>query len=323
MSEVLADFALSKDVQTVQKGTIQKVGIVGCGVAGQEIARLISQNGIEVKFIDLTKERVNEIMEEIGKQLDEVISKWGLTKSDKRAILSRISGSIDYKDISDCDIVIETINTQAPGANKEIRKDVIKRIENVVKDDTVIVSNISSIMISDIASVLDKPERVLGLHFLTPATTVKIVEVVKGVKTNEVSFEKVVKFVKMLEKHVITLNESPGNISTRLIVSLINEACETFIEGVASIACIDKTMKQGFGMQFGPFELADRIGLDKILKWMDNLYAEFGEQKFKASPVIKRLVRLNYYGKKSGKGFYIYEDNKIVGVTLSTLELKK
>ncbi len=322
MAEVLENYALSKDVQVIQKGSIQKVGIVGCGVAGQEIARVISQHGIELVFIDLTEERINQIMDDIGKQIDEVISKWGLTKSDKRAIVSRISGSTDYKAIRECDIVIETINTQSPGANKEIRKEVFKKIEEHVNDDTVILSNISSIMISDIASVLRKPERVLGMHFLTPATTVKIVEVVKGVKTNTESYEKVVRFAKMIDKQVVTLNESPGNISTRLIVSLINEACETFIEGVASIRCIDKTMKQGFGMQFGPFELADRIGLDKILKWMDNLYTEFGDQKFKASPVLKRLVRLNYLGRKTNKGFYQYEDNKIVGVSLNTLELK-
>ena len=322
MAEVLQDFALSKDLQVKQTGTIQKVGIIGCGVAGQEIARLISQNGIEVIFIDLTLQRIEQILVDIGKQIDEVISKWGLTKSDKRAIMSRIKGSIDYNDIRDCDLVIETINTQVPGANKEMRKEIFLKIEKVVRPDTIIVSNISSIMVSDIASVLKRPERALGLHFLTPATTVKIVEVVKGVKTNEESYEKLVRFVNMIEKQVITLQESPGNVSTRLIVTLINEACETFIEGVASIRCIDKTMKQGFGMQFGPFELADRIGLDKILKWMDNLYSEFGDQEFKASPVIKRLVRLNYLGKKTGKGFYIYEDNKVVGVTLSTLELK-
>jgi 3-hydroxybutyryl-CoA dehydrogenase len=321
MAEQLENYALSKDVQTIQSGTIQKVGIVGCGVAGQEIARVISQNGIEVKFIDLTQERIDDILNEISKQIDEVISKWGLTKSDKRAILSRISGSVDYKDISDCDIVIETINTRTPGTNKEIRKDVFRKIENVVGPDTVILSNISSIMVSEIATALKRPERVLGLHFLTPATTVKVIEVVKGLRTNEESYERVVRFAKMIQKEVITLNESPGNVSTRLIVSLINEACETFIEGVASIKCIDKTMKQGFGLQFGPFELADRIGLDKILKWMDNLYAEFGEQKFKASPVIKRLVRLNYLGRKTGKGFYKYEDNKIVGVSLTTLEI--
>jgi len=322
MIETLEELRLGSEVQTVKKGTIQKVGIIGCGVAGQEISRLISQHGIEVIFIDLTKDRIEEIFIEIGKQIDEVIGKWGLTKSDKRAILSRIKGSTDYKDISNCDIVIETINTKFSSKNKEVRKEVFKKIEKVVKEDTIIVSNVSSIMISDIASVLKKPERVVGLHFLTPATTVKIVEVVRGVQTTEESYEKVVRFAKMIDKDVITLHESPGNISTRLIVTLINEACETFIEGVASIRCIDKTMKLGFGMQYGPFELADRIGLDKIFKWLDNLYNEFGDQKFKASPVLKRLVRLNYLGKKSGKGFYDYKDNKIVGVTLSTLELK-
>lgn len=319
-TKTLEDYSLRKD-EVKKKGTVQKVGLIGCGSAGQEITRLIAQNGIEVVFIDLTKEKIDEIMVKIDKQIDEVIGKWGLTKSDKRAILSRIKGSIDYDEIKDCDLIIETINTDQPGTNKEIRKEVFRKIESVVPRDTVITSNTSSLMISELSSSLKYPERALGFHFLTPATTVKIVEVVKGVKTTDDAYEFVIRFAKMIDKNVITLNESPGNISTRLIVPLINEACETFIEGVASIKCIDQTMKQGFGMQFGPFELADRIGLDKILKWMDNLYSEYGEQKFKASPVIKRLVRLNYLGRKTGKGFYKYFDNKISGVTISNIEI--
>ena len=321
MAEVLEDYALSKKTQ-INTGGIKKVGIIGCGTAGQEIARLISQFGLDVGFVDLTQERIDDIINSIEKQIDEVIGKWGLTKSDKRAIMSRIQGSTDYSAISDCDIVIETINTQSPGTNKEIRKEIFQKIEKYVSKDTIITSNTSSIMISELASVLQYPERCVGLHFLTPEATVKIVEVIKGVKTSEESYEKLMRFAKMIDKQVIVLHESPGNISTRLIVTLINEACETFIEGVASIKCIDQTMKQGFGMQFGPFELADRIGIDKVLKWMDNLYTEFGDQRFKASPVLKRLARLNYLGRKTNKGFYIYDDNQITGVSLTTLELK-
>lgn len=320
MPEVLEDYSLNKTIQ--KKGTVQKVGVIGCGSAGQEITMLIGEHGVEVVFIDINKEKIDEIIVSIEKQIDEVISGWGLTKSDKRAILSRIHGSVDYKDLADCDLIIETINSSAPGTNKEIRKEVFRKVEKVVKKETIITSNTSSLMISDLAGVLKHPERALGLHFLTPARSVKIVEVVKGVKTNKKSFDFVFRFAKMLDKKIVTINESPGNVSTRLIIPLINEACETFSEGVASIACIDQTMKQGFGLRFGPFELADQIGIDKILKWMDNLYAEFGEQKFKASPLIKRLVRLNYKGKKAGKGFYIYEDNKIVGTTFSNIEIK-
>jgi len=320
MNEVLEDYSLNKR-EIKNKGMIQKVGIIGCGSAGQEICRHISQHGLEVVFIDLTVEKVDEILIKISQQIDEEINKWGLTKSDKRAILSRIVGSIDYNDIKDCDIIIETISIESSESSKETRKKVFKKVEAHIKKDTVITSNTSSIIISELASVLKHPERALGLHFLTPATTVKIVEVIKGVKTSNKAYEFVVRFVKMIDKKAITLNEAPGNISTRLIVPLINEACDTLIEGVATMDSIDHTMKQGFGQQFGPFELADRIGIDKVLKWMDNLYAEYGDQRFKASPLIRRLVRMNYLGKKTSKGFYKYSFGKIVGETISNIEV--
>jgi len=177
-------------------------------------------------------------------------------------------------------------------------------------------------MISDIASTLKHPERAVGLHFITPASTVKIVEVVRGFETNDASYDFVIKFAKMIEKTPITLNESPGHISSRLIVPLINEACDLIMEGVSSVQAIDLTMKMGYGLLYGPFELADRIGLDKLLKWMDNLYAEFGNQHYKPSPIIKRLVRAGYFGKKNGRGFYKYEGGKIIGQAISATEFK-
>jgi len=321
MSETLEDFALSKKAQK-KKGTIQKIAVIGCGSMGQEITRIISQHGMEVIFIDLTEERIKEIFQEIEKQLDEVINKWGLTEGEKRAILSRISGTTDYNEIKDVDLVIETINSKKPGTNIEIRKEVFKKAEAVVSPDTVITSNNSTLMISDLANVLKHPERAVGLHFINPANSVKIVEVVRGMLTNDESYEFVLKFAKMIDKTPITLNESPGHVSSRLIVPLINEACEVLMEGVASVQCIDTTMKLGYGLMFGPFEMADRIGLDKLLKWMDNLYAEFGTQKFKASPIVKRLVRAGFLGKKVGKGFYKYEDGKIISQAIQATEFK-
>jgi 3-hydroxybutyryl-CoA dehydrogenase len=155
-----------------------------------------------------------------------------------------------------------------------------------------------------------------------PASSVKIVEVVRGLETNNQSYEFALKFAKMIDKQAITIHESPGHVSSRLIVTLINEACETLMEGVASVQCIDTTMKLGYGMLFGPFEMADRIGLDKLLKWMDNLYAEFGLQKYKPSPILKRLVRAGYIGSRSGKGFYKYEDGKIISQAIQATEFK-
>jgi len=202
----------------------------------------------------------------------------------------------------------------------EARQDVFRKIEAVVSPTTVIASNNSSLMISDLASVLKHPERAVGLSFITPASTVKIVEVIKGRETDDKTYDFSIRFVKMLDKKPITLYESPGNISTRLIITLINEACELLMEGVASVQCIDETMKIGYGLQFGPFELADRVGLDKVLKVMNNLYQEFGSDKFKPSPIIKRLVRANLLGKKVLKGFYKYENGKIISQAITATE---
>jgi 3-hydroxybutyryl-CoA dehydrogenase len=320
MSEALEDYALTRKVH--KKGTIQKIGIVGCGEMGQEICRILSQFGMEVLYLDISEEKVKMIYESIVQQLDDEINRWGLTSSDKKVILSRIKGSTDYNELSDCEIILESVNSKKPGSNLELRKDVFRRIEAVVNPEAIIASNNSTLMISEIAAVLEHPDRAIGLHFMSPATIVKIVEVIKGIETSQKTFEIVCKFAKMIERKAIIINESPGHISTRLIVTLINEACELLLEGVSSVESIDKTMKQGYGMQFGPFELADRIGLDKVVKWMDNLYQEYGLMKFKASPVIKRLSRANYLGKKAGKGFYRYEEGKIVSETIISAEFK-
>ena len=319
-TEVLEDYALEK--RTRQKGSLKKVGIIGAGTMGQDIAVITSKQGIDVIFIDLTEERVKEIFTEISIRLDEIISKWGMTKSEKRAIISRITGSVDYNDISDCDLVIESINTKKAGSSRELRKNVFRKIESVVSRDAIIASNTSTLMISDLAQALDYPDRAVGLHFITPAITVKIVEVVKGVKTSDNSYEFVIKFAKFIGKIPVTIHESPGNISTRLIATIINEACETLMEGIASTTSIDTTMKKGYGMQFGPFEMADRIGLDKLVKWLENLYEEFGDQQFKPNPILKRMVRSGFYGKTSGSGFYHYENGLATSETITYPEIK-
>lgn len=320
MAESLEDYALTRKIQ--KKGSIQKIGVVGCGEMGQDICRIVSQFGMDAVFIDVSEEKVTLIYEKINQQLDDEINRWGLTQGDKKAILSRIKGTTDYSELAGCDIILESVNSKKPGSNLELRKDVFKRIEAVVGPDAIITSNNSTLMISEIAAVLDKPERAAGLHFMSPATTIKIVEVVKGIETSPKTYETVCKFAKLIDRKVITISESPGHISTRLIVTLINEACELLMEGVASVEAIDKIMRQGYGMQFGPFELADKIGLDKVVKWMDNLYQEYSLMKFKASPVIKRLVRANYHGKKTGKGFYRYENGKITGETIMSAEFR-
>jgi 3-hydroxybutyryl-CoA dehydrogenase len=308
MSERLEDFSLGKSMQS--KGSIQKVGIVGCGTMGQEIAVLMSQSGIDVAFIDISDERIADVMLRIERHLDDRISKWGLTGSEKKLILSRIKGSTDYTSIADCDVVFETVNSKKKGTSLELRQEIFRKIEAVVSPEAVITSNTATLMISEISSVLKNPGRAMGLHFFSPVGKVKIIEAVRSVYTTTETYDLISKLALLVGKKLISVNESAGNISTRMLVPLINEACEILMEGVATVADIDETMRETSGLQLGPFEMADKIGLDKVLKWMENLYSEFGEQKYKPSPVLKRLVRANMVGRRTGEGFYLYTGNK-------------
>lgn len=306
----LEDFALRK--RSAKKGTVSLVGVIGCGDMGQEIVRTISQQGFDVIFLDVNPDIIEDSIKSIEEALDHKIVNWGLTAGEKKAIMNRITGVTEYEKLKQCDLVIEAINTNKKGNSTKERQEVFVKVEEVVNDTTVIVSNTSTLMISELTSGLKHPERTLGMHFISPVESIDIVEVVRHFNTSDEAYDMVSRFVRMINKKLIEVNESPGNISTRMTVPMINEACNILMEGVASVYDIDKTMRSAFGNQYGPFELADKIGLDKVLKWMDNLYQEFGEQKYKASPVIKRLVRLNHLGRKSSVGFYKYENGQAI-----------
>ena len=316
----LTEFGLGDKLKV--KGKIHAVGVVGCGSVGQGITLLVARFGIDVVFVDTTEDRIKEIYGDLEAQLDNEINHWGMTSSEKRLVLSRIVGSTDFNNLKNCDIVIEAISSRKKGTMIELRQDIFSKIEAVVRDDAIISSNISTLMISDLAKVLKNPGRAVGMHFIEPIDKTTIVEVVNGVKSTEIAHEKVMRFCQMIGRKGIYIHESPGNISTRMIIPVINEACEILMEGVASVYDIDLTMRETFGHNVGPFELADKIGLDKVLKFMENLYAEFGESKYKASPVIKRLVRANYLGRSVGRGFYNYENEKPVSNTITCAIIK-
>ncbi len=308
MEELLENYALNKALKS-KTGNIN-IGLVGCGSMGQEIAILISKSGIDLTFIEVSEEKVQHSISEIERQIDNIISHWGMTTSDKRAIMSRIKGSTKFEDLSECSMVIEAINTRKWVPNQPIRKEVFKKVEEVVSDNCVLVSNASTIVISDLATGLRRPCRAVGVHFISPVLRNKIIEVNRCKNTNQETMLFLKRFVRMIGKETINIFGSPGNISTRLIVPMINEACELLMEGVSTVAEIDKTMKLGYGMQRGPFTMADNIGLDKLTKWMEGLYNEYGDIKYKSSPLIRRMVRAGLLGKKSGEGFYIYKDGK-------------
>lgn len=311
MAEIIVEpiekYGLSKQMRP--KTLFSKIGIVGCGSVGQELAITAAKHGIEVIFLELSEEVVQHSFGEIRKELDHEINHWGLTPGEKTAILSKIKGTLLYSDFHDCELVIEAIKSTHGQSSFEIRKEVFKNIEKEVGKECIIATNSSTIVVTELSSELEHKERCVSLHISTTAPGASVVELAKGLHTTNEAFQKVIKFVKLLEKVSIPVMESPGLVSVRLFVVLLNEACETLMEGVSTIENIDLTMRSCFNMPLGPFEFADKVGLDKVVRWMENLYSEFGSPRYIASPMIKKLVRANRLGRVSGIGFYQYDDN--------------
>jgi len=312
--EQIESYALSK--KSRPKSQFSQVGVVGAGTTGQRIILMIAKKGIEVVVLDLSQEKLDQAVSEMENELDNQINHWGMTSGDKRSILSKIKGTTDYRDFRDCDLVIECILSKVPEFSLEIRKNVFKRIEENVSRNAIIATNSSTIVITELSSELEHKDRTLSLHFSTTNPDANIVEVVRGLHTTDIVIENVLKFATLIRKIPIPVDESPGLISVRLFVALMSEACEVFMEGVATKDNIDLTMRNGLGLPLGPFEMADKIGLDKVIRWMDNLYKEFGDIKYKPSPVLKKLVRANRLGRKSGVGFYYYDKygNKTISI---------
>lgn len=317
-TERLEDYGLSKD--TRPKTLFSKVGIVGAGSVGQNIARMISSKGLDVIILDISKEKIDKALIDLAKELDRMIERWGMTNSEKLGILSRIKGTTDYKDFNGCDIVIEAIKSLKREQTHEIRSEILKNIEKYVGRDTIIATNSSTQVITELTADLCYKDRCVSFHFLTPEADARVVEIVKGLYTSQTAYDNTIKFAHLIGKKVVPVKESPGIISTRLFVPLINEACEILMEGVGTMEDIDLTMKVGFGLPLGPFEMADKIGLDKILRWCENLYDEFGDLKYKSSPLLKKLVRANQWGRRTGRGFYEYNKDGVKIVRNHSLE---
>jgi len=309
IAERLEDYGLSKDSRP--KTLFSKVGIVGAGSVGQNIARMVSSRGLDVIFLELSQQKIDKAFHEIAKELDRMIQRWGMTNSEKLGILSRIKGTTDYNDFKGCDIVIEAVKSTTREHSHVIRAGILKKIEQHVDQNTIIATNSSTQVITELTADLENKERCVSFHFLTPEADARVVEIVKGLYTSQDAYDNTMKFANLIGKKVIPVKESPGIISTRLIVPFINEACEILMEGVGTMEDIDLTMKVGFGLPLGPFEMADKIGLDKILRWCENLYDEFGDLKYKSSPLLKKLVRANHWGRRTGRGFYEYNKDGV------------
>lgn len=310
--EPIEEFGLSKKEKSTT--LFSKIGIVGCGLVGQNIARIASFHGIEVVFIEISDKKIQEAYTGIEKVLDQRIAHWGITDGEKRAILSRIKGTMNYDDLASCDFVVEAIRANNRGNRIIERKNIFNKIEAIVNPACIIATNSTNVVLAELIEDMQHKGRCISLHFLISSSEARIVELVRGLNTSDSTYNKVCQFVTLLNRKVVPVIDSAGLVSVRMFVSSLNEACEILMEGIASLEDINMTMKIGYGMRMGPFEIADKIGLDKIVYWMNNMFKEFGKQKYKPSPIIHRMIRANHLGIETGEGFFKYDKkgNRII-----------
>jgi 3-hydroxybutyryl-CoA dehydrogenase len=289
---------------------LTKVVVIGAGTMGRGISRIIAGTGTEVSLVDLNQEILEKSMKLLSDEMDLEIEKWGLTQSEKKAILSRISTTpiLDQK-LCQVSMVIETITEDL-----EKKRELFKLLDKLCPAPTTRVTNTSTLSITEIAAVTKRPDKVIGMHFLIPVTKIPLVEIVRGLKTSKQTYEAVKEFAEeQLGKTAVSVFEYPGFVTTRIIVPFLNEAMYVLMEGIASAEDIDTAMKLGYGFNMGPLALADMMGLDEVMSWMENLLKELSEHKYNPCPLLRKLVRAGHLGKKTGQGFFKYDadGNKI------------
>ena len=287
---------------------VHKVVVVGAGVMGRGISELIASTGCEVVLVDKSEEILKNSLHILSESMDNEIEKWGLTKSEKKAILSRIKPTTSLEETCDVKIVIEAVPE-----NLESKQEVFKQLDLSCSPETIIITNTSTLSITELASSTKRPDKVIGMHFLFPVTKVPLVEIVRGLKTSQQTYGAIKDFADQLNKTPVTVYEYPGYVTTRIIVPFLNEAMHVLMEGIASADDIDTAMRLGFGFNIGPLALADMMGLDVVMSWMENLLNELSEHKYNPCPLLRKMVRAGHLGQKTGQGFFMYdaEGNRI------------
>jgi 3-hydroxybutyryl-CoA dehydrogenase len=306
MAEKLRFEDLQSPIVAKRKGDerFRIVGVIGLGVMGQGIVETVAGSGIEVIAVEKTEKTLKAGMDGLAKSMDQEIKRWGKTASEKRAVLARVKGTVSLPELRACDIVIEAVDE-----SYELKRQLIEAFYSVGKEDAVFISNTATLSLTKLSQASRRPDRIIGMHFLNPVPKVALVEIVRGMKTSDETYELVRAFAKRIGKTPVEVFEYPGFITTRTILPMLNEAMHVLMEGIAKAEDIDTAMRLGYAMQHGPLEMADAMGLDEVLMWMDTLWHELGEPRYRPCPILRRMVRERKLGKKVGEGFFKYNDD--------------
>ncbi|MFJ7953994.1 3-hydroxybutyryl-CoA dehydrogenase [Lysinibacillus sp. NPDC096418] len=281
---------------------IQNVMVIGAGQMGSGIAQVCAQAGYNVKLNDMKQEFFERGLGVITKNLTRDVEKGRKTEDEKAAILGRITMSLDLQDASEVDIIIE-----AAVENMEVKQSIFKQLDKIAPVHAILATNTSSLPITEIAAVTNRPEQVIGMHFMNPVPVMKLVEIIRGLATTDEVYKEVEEMTVKLSKTPVEVNDFPGFIANRILLPMINEAVYALYEGVASKEAIDDVMKLGMNHPMGPLTLADFIGLDTCLSIMEILHEGLGDSKYRPCPLLRKYVAAGWLGKKSGRGFFVYE----------------
>ncbi|SFS35418.1 3-hydroxybutyryl-CoA dehydrogenase [Marininema halotolerans] len=283
---------------------IQQVTVIGAGQMGSGIAQVAAQAGLVVKLNDLKEEFTAKGMAVIEKNLTRQVTKGRLSEGERDVILGRITPTTDLTEAaSKADLVIE-----AAVENMEIKTELFRRLDGICPGHTILASNTSSLPITEIAAATNRPEQVIGMHFMNPVPVMELVEVIRGLATKDEVYQAVETLAKEMGKTPVEVNDFPGFVSNRILLPMINEAITAVYEGVAEPEAIDQVMKLGMNHPMGPLTLADFIGLDTCLYIMETLHEGFGDSKYRPCPLLRKYVKAGWLGRKTGRGFYVYEN---------------